>query len=112
MWKKTINKFIAFELKTRVGQPSAATRYKKYIRYSKYPPNSHKSLINLFFFDVNLFGNSSFKDHILELEIVLARLSTSGMIVNISKSKFFAKQIQYLGYWINREGIQSIRNKG
>jgi hypothetical protein len=44
--------------------------------------------------------NNSFKDHLLKLELVLARLSTAGMRVNISKSKFFAEQIQYLGYWI------------
>jgi hypothetical protein len=43
--------------------------------------------------------------------MVLARLSTAGMRVNISKSKFFAKQIEYLGYWITRQGIQPIRNK-
>jgi hypothetical protein len=33
------------------------------------------------------------------------------MRVNISKSKFFAEQIKYLGYWITRQGIQSIHNK-
>jgi hypothetical protein len=44
--------------------------------------------------------NNSFKDHLLKLEMVLARLSNSGMKVNISKSKFFAEQIDYLGYWI------------
>jgi hypothetical protein len=35
------------------------------------------------------------------------------MIVNISKSKFFAEQIEYpvLGYWITRQGIQPIHNK-
>jgi hypothetical protein len=33
------------------------------------------------------------------------------MKVNISKSKFFAEQIEYLGYWITRQGIQPIRNK-
>jgi hypothetical protein len=43
--------------------------------------------------------------------MVLARLSTAGMRVNISKSKFFAKQIEYLEYWITRQGIQPIRNK-
>jgi dihydroorotate dehydrogenase len=41
--------------------------------------------------------NSSFKDHLLKLEMVLARLSTTGMRMNISKSKFFAEQIEYLG---------------
>jgi hypothetical protein len=56
---------------------------------------------------------NSFKDHLLKLEMVLARLSTAGMRVNISKSKFFAEQIEYLrqGYWITRQGIQPIRNK-
>jgi hypothetical protein len=43
--------------------------------------------------------------------MVLARLSTAKMRVNISKSKFFAEQIEYLGYWITRQGIQPIRNK-
>jgi hypothetical protein len=43
--------------------------------------------------------------------MVLARLSTAGKRVNISKSKFFAVQIEYLGYWITRQGIQPMRNK-
>jgi microcompartment protein CcmL/EutN len=33
------------------------------------------------------------------------------MRVNISRSKFFAEQIEYLGYWITRQVIQSIGNK-
>jgi dihydroorotate dehydrogenase len=46
--------------------------------------------------DLLILTNSSFKDHLLKLEMVLARLSTSGMRVNISKSKFFADQVEYL----------------
>jgi hypothetical protein len=61
--------------------------------------------------DLLILANSSFKDHLLKLEMVLARLSTSGMRVKISKSKFFAEQIEYLGYWITRQGIQPMRNK-
>jgi hypothetical protein len=61
--------------------------------------------------DLLILTNSSFKDHLLKLEMVLARLSTAGMRVNISKSKFFAEQIEYLGYWITRQGIQPMRNK-
>jgi hypothetical protein len=62
--------------------------------------------------DLLILTNSSFKD-LLKLEIVLARLSTTGMRVNISKSKFFAEQIEYLvlRYWITRQGIQPMRNK-
>jgi hypothetical protein len=43
----------------------------------------------------------------------LTRISSAGMSVNISKSKFFAEQIEYLvpGYWITRQGIQPLRNK-
>jgi hypothetical protein len=61
--------------------------------------------------DLLILINSSFKDHLLKLEMVLARLSTAGMRVNISKSNFSAEQIENLGYWITRQGIQSIRNK-
>jgi hypothetical protein len=55
--------------------------------------------------------NNSFKDLLIKLEMVLARLSTAGMRVKISNYKFFAEQIEYLGYWITRKGIQPIRNK-
>jgi dihydroorotate dehydrogenase len=55
--------------------------------------------------DLLILANSSFKDHLIKLEMVLARLSTAGMRVNISKSKFFAEQIEYLGYWITSQGI-------
>jgi hypothetical protein len=48
--------------------------------------------------DLSILTNSSFKDHLIQLEMVLARLSTVGMRVNISKSKLFAEQIEYLGY--------------
>jgi hypothetical protein len=58
-----------------------------------------------------ILTNNSFKDHLFKLEISLARLLTTGMRVNISKSKFFVDQIEYLGYWITRQGIQPIRNK-
>jgi hypothetical protein len=55
--------------------------------------------------------NISSKDHLLKFEMVLARHSTAGMRVKISNYKLFAEQIEYLGYWITRQGIQPIRNK-
>jgi hypothetical protein len=58
-----------------------------------------------------ILTTSCFKEDLLKLEMVLARLSTAGMRVNISKSKFFVEQIEYLGHWITRQGIQTIRNK-
>jgi hypothetical protein len=61
--------------------------------------------------DLLILTNNCFKDHLFKLEMVLARLSTAGMRVNISKPKFFAEQIEYLRYWITRQGIQPIRSK-
>jgi hypothetical protein len=63
--------------------------------------------------DLLILTNSSFKDHLLKWKMVLARLSTAGMRVKISKSKFFAEQVEYLAswYWITRQGIQPIGNK-
>jgi hypothetical protein len=61
--------------------------------------------------DLLILTNRSFKDHLLKLEMILARLSTTWIRVNISKSKLFAEQIEYLEYWITRQGIQPIRNK-
>jgi hypothetical protein len=52
--------------------------------------------VKTFLDDLLMLTNNGFKDHLLKLEMVLARLSTAGMRVNISKSKFFAKQIEYL----------------
>jgi Reverse transcriptase (RNA-dependent DNA polymerase) len=57
-----------------------------------------------------ILTNKTFNDHLTKLEMVLARLSTAGMRVNASKSKFFSEQIEYLGYWITRKGIQLVNN--
>jgi hypothetical protein len=59
--------------------------------------------------DLLIVTNSSFrfKYHLLKLE----KLSTTGMTLNISKSKFFAEKIEYLGYWITRKVFQPISNK-
>jgi Reverse transcriptase (RNA-dependent DNA polymerase) len=61
--------------------------------------------------DLLILSNKNFNDHLLKLEMVLARLSTAGMRINASKSKFFAEQIEYLGYWITRQGIQPVHSK-
>jgi phage-related protein len=55
--------------------------------------------VKIYLDNLLILTNISFKDHLDKLEMVLARarLSTAGMRVNISKSKFFAEQIEYLG---------------
>jgi hypothetical protein len=46
--------------------------------------------------DLLIQTNIIFKYHLLKLEMVLARLSTAGVRMNTSNSKFFAEQIEYL----------------
>jgi hypothetical protein len=45
--------------------------------------------------DLLMLTNSSFKDHILKLEMVLERFLTAGIRENISKSKLIAEQNLY-----------------
>jgi Reverse transcriptase (RNA-dependent DNA polymerase) len=61
--------------------------------------------------DLLILTNINFADYLTKLEMVLTRLSTVGMRVNATKSKFFAEQIEYLGYWITRKGIPPVYNK-
>ena len=58
-----------------------------------------------------ILTNHDFKDQLLKLEMVLARLSTLVMRINATKSKFFTGQIEYQGYWITRKCIQPVYNK-
>ena len=58
-----------------------------------------------------ILTNHDFKDQLLKLEMVLARLSTLVMRINATKSKFFTGQIEYQGYWITRKGMQPVYNK-
>jgi hypothetical protein len=67
--------------------------------------------VKTYFDNLLILINSSFKDHLLNIEMVLSRLSTTGRRVNFHKSKFFAEQIEYLGYWITRPGIHPIHNE-
>jgi hypothetical protein len=48
----------------------------------------------------------SYKDHLTHVELVLQRLSDVGFAVYLRKSSFAVTEIDYLGYWITRRGIQ------
>jgi hypothetical protein len=43
------------------------------------------------YLDLLIFSNNNFNDHLLTLEMILARLSTAGMRVNASKSKVLCR---------------------
>ena len=61
--------------------------------------------------DLLLIGRSSFDNHLKQISKVLERLSKAGLKVNAEKSKFFATQIEYLGFWLTRDGVTPVKKK-
>lgn len=49
--------------------------------------------------------------HLEQLDIVLSRLEQAGLKVNAKKSFFGRPELEYLGYWITRTGIQPLSKK-
>jgi len=50
-------------------------------------------------------------DHLAKLDLVLERIKHAGLKCNINKSFFCKGELEYLGYWITREGIQPVPKK-
>ena len=61
--------------------------------------------------DLLILTKGSFDDHLEQLEIVLQRLRDAGLKVNAKKSFFARGELEYLGYWITREGIQPLKKR-
>ena len=62
--------------------------------------------------DLLCLTKGTFTDHLEKLERILARLARAGLKVNAKKSFFARSELEYLGYWITREGIQPLQKKG
>ena len=61
--------------------------------------------------DCLIITKSDWNDHLHKLDIVLQRLSDAGLKVNATKSFFGQPELEYLGYWITRDGIQPLPKK-
>jgi Reverse transcriptase (RNA-dependent DNA polymerase) len=61
--------------------------------------------------DLLIITKESFDDHLEKLDLVLQRLEDSGLKVNGNKSFFTRTELEYLGYWITRNGIKPLPNK-
>lgn len=61
--------------------------------------------------DLLVLTKGDFEDHLEKLEEVLLRLEEAGLKVNAPKSFFARSEIEYLGYWITREGIKPMPKK-
>ena len=61
--------------------------------------------------DLIVFTHGSWTDHLQKLEQVFLWLKAAGLKVNTKKSFFGKSELEYLGYWITREGIQPVPKK-
>ena len=55
--------------------------------------------------------SGTWEDRLEKLEQVLVRLKSAGLKVNAQKSFFGQSQLEYLGYWITRDGICRYQRK-
>ena len=61
--------------------------------------------------DLLSITNGTFEDHLEKLELIFKRLVSAGLKVNADKSFFAKHELEYLGYWITRDGIQPVSKK-
>ena len=61
--------------------------------------------------DLLSITKGTFDEHLASLERVLHRLDRAGLKVNGKKSFFAKHELEYLGYWITREGIKPLPDK-
>lgn len=54
---------------------------------------------------------STLDDRLEKLELIFQRLKSAGLKVNAAKSFFGKHELEYLGYWITRKGIQPVPKK-
>ena len=61
--------------------------------------------------DILILMHNDWKDHITKLALVFERIQSAGLKVNAVKSFFGKHAVEYLGYWITRNGIQPLPKK-
>jgi Reverse transcriptase (RNA-dependent DNA polymerase) len=61
--------------------------------------------------DLLIITKVTYLVHLQKLATVLTRLQQAGLKVNANKSWFTQEELEYLGYWITRNGIQPAQEK-
>ena len=61
--------------------------------------------------DLLVITDGTYEDHLAHLDKVLQRIQDAGLKVNATKSSFAQSELEYLGYWITRDGIQPLPHK-
>ena len=61
--------------------------------------------------DLLIMTNGTWEDHLEKVGIALRRLQKAGLKVNAEKSFFGHSELEYLGYWVTRNGIMPLPKK-
>ena len=61
--------------------------------------------------DLLCISSGSFDDHLERLDQLLHRIEEAGLKVNAKKSFFCQPELEYLSYWITREGVMQVQEK-
>ena len=67
--------------------------------------------VKAFIDDLLIITKETFEDHLHKVEKVLHKLNSVGLKINIGKSCFCKKELEYLGYWITQTGIRPLTKK-
>jgi len=73
-------------------------------------PYQLKSHLPVFLDDFLLLSNK-FEDHLLHLSEVATQLRKAGLTINVQKSQFCLRQVDYLGYLVGEGTLQVNPNK-
>jgi hypothetical protein len=61
--------------------------------------------------DVSMVSKNSFLDHLFKLDEVPRRVRQAGLKINAKKSFFARSELEHLGRWVTRKGIQPMPKK-
>ena len=67
--------------------------------------------VRVYLDDCLVISTTTFEDHLVKLSLCLQRISDAGLRINAEKSYFGRDAIEYLGYWVTRNGIQPLPEK-
>ncbi len=58
-----------------------------------------------------IISKTDFNEHLEHLKVALNRLSKAGLKINASKCSFCKAELEYLGYWMTRNGFRPVLKK-
>jgi transposase InsO family protein len=96
--------------------PWGKYRYKRLPMGIKNSPDVFQAVINdllgdlefvqVYLDDILITSSGSFQDHLNKLQVVFKRLENANFRANLHKCFFAQEELEYLGYWLTRRGLQ------